>query len=351
MPLFYHKTKLSFRNFLKLSFSRSSLIYALIYTNLLPKEGQVKHLAFSNLTIEEIKPLQAEKGLVMIILHNGFSFEHKIASGASGFDGKFWPWEKPLVWSGLIDPSLFLNTTKTLTLPPRRGNFRWWNPSRCVRLIPGGAVNTFGLTNKGFYWWCRKIGPRINSQENPLAVSILGEIRELAEMADRLNDFDIVALEDNASCPNTSCDILNNTEKVIEGVRNIHEISRFPIILKLSVTHDIETIVKETEGMVAAYDINSVPWHIVFPGKPSPLARFGGGGVSGKSAQPHTWALVEKIAQLTSVPVIGPSVWDFEDIAKIRAKGAKAIEWGSIFLKHPLRPTKYIKRDMQQQYS
>jgi len=75
------------------------------------------------------------------------------------------------------------------------------------------------------------------------------------------------------------------------------------------------------------------------------LAHFGGGGVSGQSAQPHTWRLVKRLSDISSIPVIGPSVWKFEDMASIRHLGARAISFGSIFLRYPWRPNVFISED------
>ena len=58
----------------------------------------------------------------MITLSNGHSFEYMIASGALGFDGKGWIWERPLVWLGLVRPDLFTVVIKTLTRNPRPGS-------------------------------------------------------------------------------------------------------------------------------------------------------------------------------------------------------------------------------------
>ncbi|HEY4504003.1 MAG TPA: hypothetical protein VJJ28_02755 [Candidatus Paceibacterota bacterium] len=85
----------------------------------------------------------------MITLANGHKFKYMVASGALAFDGKGWPWERPLVWLGLIKPELFTVVIKSLTRTSRVGNLRWWKPWTCVRLIPGGSVNKVGLTNPG----------------------------------------------------------------------------------------------------------------------------------------------------------------------------------------------------------
>ena len=64
------------------------------------------------------------------------------------------------------------------------------------------------------------------------------------------------------------------------------------------------------------------------------------------AVQKFTWRLIKLIAELTTVPVIGPSIWNFDDIEKVRFLGAKAISFGSIFLNYPWRPTLYVRKDM-----
>ena len=277
----------------------------------------------------------------MIKLSNGHTLEYMTASGALGFDGKGYLWEKPLSWIGLLDPTLFTSVAKTLTLWPEKGN----HPLKSLRGIPGGFVNAMALRNLGIDWWCKKIGPTVNSKKIPLIISIFGELEELGEISRIFNDFDLVGLEINDSCPNTKTDILQNTAKIISSCETVKKYSRFPIILKLSVNHDVEKIVKGVNGTVEAFSINSVPWKTIFPNHQSPLEKFGGGGVSGKIAQPFTWNLLKKLTELTDIPVIGSSVWNFNDIKKLRELGAKAISFGSIFLKNPCLPTKYVKRD------
>ncbi len=283
----------------------------------------------------------------MITLSSGHKFEYMAASGALAFDGKGWPWERPLHWIGLLDPSLFTIVIKTLTRQPRKGNLRWYNPLRCIRFLPQGAVNAVGLTNPGIEWWCRAIGPTVDQKKLKLVGSILtdGNNDELAKMAEMLNAYDLVGLEVNASCPNTDSQMLGNVDQVIEGLKKVKEKTRFPLIVKLSVVHDIERLVPRLEGLVEAISINTVPWSRMFPDKVSPLARFGGGGVSGKLAQDYTWDLVKKLSSLTTIPVIGPGVWEFEDLAKLRGHGAKAISFGSIFMRYPWRPTLYVRHD------
>ena len=209
-----------------------------------------------------------------------------------------------------------------------------------------------GLTNPGIDWWCKKIGPMVKQEHGALVGSIFSDaphaseaVNELVRMTWMLQCFDLVGLEINASCPNAGHDMMQNAEHVVRCCKAVKEESRFPIILKLSVMHDIEKIVSGIEGVVEAISINSVSWAYMFPRKRSPLAHLGGGGVSGKAAQPFTWNLLKQLVKITSIPVIGPSVWEFDDIQRLRAIGAKAISFGSIFLRYPWRPTLFVRKD------
>jgi len=288
----------------------------------------------------------------MIKLSNGHSFEYMVASGALAFDGKGWPWERPFVWLGLIKPELFTVVIKSVTRQPRRGNLRWWKPWDCVRFIPGGSVNKVGLTNQGIEWWCKKIGPRLDFKKVSLVGSIFGETeRELVESAIMFNQFNFVALEVNVSCPNTDHP-LEAAGKVIACVKAVKKVSRHPVIIKVSVDQDYLAIARGLEGVAEAISLNSVPWKTAFPnGERSPLWKLearvkgGGGGVSGKPAQQFNWPAVAELAKQKSLPVIGPSVMEFEDLARVRRLGALAVSFGAIHLRNPCKPTTIVEKE------
>ncbi len=282
----------------------------------------------------------------MITLSNGHSFEFVAASGALAYDGRGWPWEWPLRWAGLIDPNLFTIVTKSLTLKPRVGNLRLTSPWRCVKLLDGGVVNAVGLTNPGVDWWVREVYPQVAARPWPVAVSIVGEqLQDFVELAIKLKSCEkIKALEINASCPNTPSDRHQNTQVVIDTVRAVKSVTRWPLLLKLSCTHDYKAIAQALEGTAEAISINSVPWKVLFPKEKSPLANLGGGGVSGRIAQKEHFKMVEQLASTSTVPVIGAGVWEYEDMEKLFKLGAGAVAFGSIFVRYPWRPTDFVKR-------
>ncbi len=281
----------------------------------------------------------------MITLSNKHAFQFMVASGALAFDGRGWPWEWPLRWMGLLDPSLFTVVTKTLTRQPRPGNLRWTKPWQVVKRLPHGAVNAIGLTNPGIEWWCREIGPQVASYPWPLLVSLEADQgNDLLEMIRMLEDFPIKGIELNTSCPNTTTEGKRTLERTLKICYAAKRATRHPLLLKVGVTHDYQGLSRALTGIVEAIAINSVPWGVVFPDQPSPLAGFGGGGVSGKVIQPWTWKAVEELAKLRQVPVIGPSVWEYEDIDELFRLGARAVSFGSLFLHHPWRPTRLVRR-------
>ncbi|MFZ2764037.1 MAG: hypothetical protein WAX80_03330 [Minisyncoccia bacterium] len=287
----------------------------------------------------------------MITLSNGHRFEYMVASGALGFDGRGWPWERPLVALGLIRPELFTVVLKSLTRHPRAGNLRWWKPWDCVRLIDGGSVNKVGLTNPGIDYWCNKIAPTISFHHLRLVSSIFGEEHELVEMATRLNQFiNLVGLEVNVSCPNTG-HAIETAETVVKAVRAVKAASHHPIIVKVSVDQDYMTIARHLIGIAEAISLNSVPWSTIFPNQRSPLWKLerkvggGGGGVSGKPAQTYNWAAVAALSSEEALPVIGSSVMEREDIVKLRFLGASAVSFGAIHLRTPWRPTSFVFKE------
>lgn len=283
----------------------------------------------------------------MITLSNGHRFSSMAASGALAFDGRGWPWEWPLRWLGLLDPKLFTIVAKTVTMEPRRGNLRWWNPLGCVRFLDGGAVNAVGLTNPGIRWWLSVAAPRAAALEYAMVGSITSDdVDELVAMATMMNDAKLVALEFNASCPNSQSRLMHDADLVVEACRRLKVASKFPLLLKLSVAHEYKKIARATEGIVEAISINTVPWAVAFPMKQSPLAHLGGGGVSGKLAQVWTWKVLKELTVATTTPIIAPSIWEYGDIETVRALGAQAVSFGSVFMRYPWRPTQFVRRTM-----
>lgn len=275
---------------------------------------------------------------------NGKKIEIIGASGAFGFNKGHLP-DRILAKIGYLDFSAIdVVVTKTMTLDPKEGNYLWYQPWRSIRFIKNGIANAVGLTNPGIEWWCCEVGPKLDSLKIPLIVSIAGNASEIKEMMEMLNKFEnIVAVEVNEGCPNV-CNNWNANE-VIENCRVASENSHRPIILKFSVAHSVKNIIPYIEDFVEAISINSVPWSIAFPNQENPFARYGieECGVSGKIIQSYTWSFAYEISQMTSIPVIYPSVWKASDIRELKKMAdAKAFSFGSIFF-YPWKLRRVLK--------
>ncbi len=295
----------------------------------------------------------------MVTLSNGHTFGYTTASGTLGYDATGWLHEKPLIKYGIIDPTLHVNFTKSLTRFEVKGNLSWWHPWTCIRPVWEGLRlvgfnNAVGLTNKGIGWWEDQKAPLLE-QDSPtrIVVSIYGIPEALEYMAGLLHIYRrfLVAYEINASCPCAQSKDPSNAFDVIQGVVNAKKAApELPCILKLSANQDIETIVRGVKGMVEAFTINSVPWPLIFPERPNPLAHLGESGVSGRSVREINGSVIERIAAITTTPVIG-NVWDWKDIAYVRARGASAISFGSVMIPYPHRAKQYILRDQHRAVS
>lgn len=277
----------------------------------------------------------------MIRLSNGVELDFLAASGALGFDGRGWPWEWPHRWLGKLRPQEFAIVVKTLTLRPRRGNLRWYRPWSSIRLLRDGVVNAVGLTNPGLDWWIHSCYPRMRRSGYTTIVSVFpGTPEEAGEMAVRLRDLEVAAVELNASCPNTGHEIAAADEVIRLGERLTE--SKHPLIVKLSVGHPFGRLARDLDGVAEAITaINSVPWNMIYGDQRSPLAGLGGGGVSGPPVRAFARRAVEELVTSGHIPVIaGGGIYTAADIKEMECIGASAFAFGTLFLRSPGVPNR-----------
>lgn len=251
-------------------------------------------------------------------------------------------------------------STKTLTRFQRQGNFRWYKPWETIKPIDekgnvdyfnySGFVNAVGLSNVGIEKWIAEYYVKIETPEK-IIISIAAEsLDELLGLIRFTNPLDALAVEPNLTCPNdTFCmdKWMTNETAFIKALKIVCENSRHPVVLKLSAMQNYAKIAKSLKDEVSAISINSVPWKIIFPDKVSPLERFGGGGVSGRTARPFTWSMALSISRIADIPVIVPGIWETNDLEMVK----RMKRWnlvpsiGSGSIPPPfLKPLKIIKR-------
>lgn len=281
----------------------------------------------------------------MIKFSNGEQVEFFTGSGALGFDGRGWWWEYPLRWAGVLNPHDFAIVVKTLTLRPRRGNLRWYAPWGCVRLIRGGTVNAVGLTNPGIDWWLRACYPRMRRMGLQIVVSVYPEsLAEAQAFAEKLRSLQITAIELNASCPNVEhceADAVNHVRTIAQALAD----TGHPLIVKVGYDQPYVAIAQALEGIAEAiHAINAVPWRLVYPNQPSPLAKLGGGGVSGEPIRPFVREAIQRLTQSATLPIIaGGCIYTLQDLQELWELGARAFSIGTLFLRAPWMPYRLVR--------
>ena len=286
----------------------------------------------------------------MIRLSNGYSLKYVVASGSLAFDGKGWPWERPMVRAGLIRPDLFTVVLKTLTRHPRAATCAGPSPGpACGR--PGGAVNKVGLTNPGFDWWLRDVGPTLDYARVPTVASIFGDEDELAEMARMLDPFGLVGLEVNPSCPNTG-HAMQTTEMVVRCVAAVRAVSRHPVIVKVStpagLSGDRARPARPRRG-------GGAQQRPLGAGLPRPAQSSVAAGAARRRRRRRRLGPAGAGAQLAGRAEIAADGAPARDRAQhhgirrlgaVRALGAGAVSFGAIHLRTPWKPTPIVQRDL-----
>lgn len=184
--------------------------------------------------------------------------------------------------------------------------------------------------------------------KNNIIISVYGNYEdELWYMGYSINNEipNVKGIEYNISCPNISYskyDIVKCVQSLKYGSK-----CNIPIGIKLGYEHGKDlSFLKEIENDIEWININSVPWHYVYPNKVSPFAKYGGGGISGKLAQFYNWEFAELLSKTTKIPIIIPSIMDYSDMEYIKNYkniNEKAYAFGSIFMNTPWRPNAIIR--------
>ena len=294
----------------------------------------------------------------MIALSNGHKFEFCAGSGSLAFDGRGWPWEQHLRLLGKVDPHLLTVIIKTLTPDPWEGNLRRYTPWKVIKFIDGkgevvnplfaalpliglplpgricGVVNAVGLTNPGREVWVKTAHPIIIREGYKAIISFTREHGlSCQEMVIKLNGLkNIVGIEYNSSCPNVDPDLLRSPDLIVRNCNEIREVSEYPVGVKLGPSQPYLKIARQLEGVVEYININAPPWEMVFL-RESPLSSLGGGAVSGKAAQSVTWEMIERLVQAINIPVIGTSIWEYDDLWRLKQIGAAAFQIGAVRFK------------------
>lgn len=295
------------------------------------------------------------------------------ASGVQGFFGEGYWFHKVCCPFGLNFRGMTF-VAKTATLLPRKGNMpltRHYTPRNpfpgCVKVKPwrGVMLNSIGLSNPGLGALLGTCKWQKHTQAFLLSIMSLADspkkrLEELLIMVEMIrfckDSFSApFGLQINLSCPNTEHDpheLISESAKMLEIASSLG----VPIMPKYSIASaPIQAVLElnNHSGCDAICVSNTLPfgcrgvdWQSVWGSKTSPLARLGGGGLSGKTLRP---LVCEWIARLRDAGFMKPingggGIMCPKDTEHYNHAGASSIFLGSVATLRPWRVGAIIRQ-------
>ncbi|MBT3479206.1 MAG: dihydroorotate dehydrogenase [Candidatus Marinimicrobia bacterium] len=230
--------------------------------------------------------------------------------------------------------------TKSITRQPREGN----PPPRIVE-TPSGMINSIGLANIGVEKYIQDMLPIYERLSTKIIMNIAGtdiqEYVEIMEMVESVSSA-IVGYEINISCPNVKkggmefgvdCDM---TAKLTEELRKLTD--RL-IIMKLSPNvSDVVSIGMSAQnaGADAVSAINTVVGMSINSNTGMSNIYTTYGGLSGPAIKPVGLAMVHKLYQKLSIPIVGMGgIVNGKDAVEYMMAGSTAVQVGTANFRNP----------------
>ena len=231
---------------------------------------------------------------------------------------------------------------KGTTLAPRLGN----RPHRLAE-TPDGLLNSIGLQNPGLEALISDVLPTLDFGETRFVANVAGStVEEYGEIARRLDDTPIDAIEINVSCPNVregGLEFGNHPEASARVVEVCRRATRKPLITKLSPN---QTDVAENArrcleaGSDAFAVINTVAGLAIDAHTRTPVLGGNQGGLSGAAIKPIALLKVWEVYQACkahAAPIIGQGgVTCGRDAIEFLIAGATAVGVGTGLFYDPL---------------
>ena len=231
---------------------------------------------------------------------------------------------------------------KGITLEPRLGN----RPHRVFE-TPCGMLNAIGLQNPGIEKFISQILPSLDFSETRYIANISGStIQEYEQLATRLDDSPIDAVEINISCPNIQKggvefgNIPEMSAKVVEVCRRA---TTKPLITKLSPNQTniaLNAKMCIDSGSDAFSVINTVAGMAVNTKTRKPIIGNIRGGLSGPAIKPIALLKVKEVYEICkphNIPILGQGgAVNAQDVIEFSIVGASAIGIGTGLFYEPL---------------
>ena len=286
----------------------------------------------------------------MITYNNGFVVSNLSVTSFLGHSGGgMWPYIYYPPYQILLRVIRKTQTTvhsKSISWNPIVGNVILGNIRSYMKVVKKtedgkGMVNAIGLTNLGAKEHLRESQKAVD--KGFLVVHSYAPIFEngIERAVDDILCFIYLyhtslkdkfkVLEIDASCL-TSESIIDNMNNVLILIDNIKPIlmqHKIALAVKLSYLHPYEfSQALESKGVDSLTAINTVPYDVVYPKKTSPLAAYGGGGVSCLPAFPFSYKYCEELRRAVKIPIsIGCGVGGEEQIKAFFGIGANSVNF------------------------
>lgn len=301
----------------------------------------------------------------MVIFANKKSISSVVVSSALGHSGRgilayklTSPGYRELL--KLIEELKISVISKTATRFRLVGNVRKlapWTYFRYIKKLPDGTiVNAYGLSNDGVLKHAQEIGkshslgfnviPSFYPEFSKGESIVLKETIEATEIYQKyIPNFWIIEL--NLSCPNANDDITKNTE---QRAKLIYQLKKeFPwliIIAKGSILHSWEFYQELEKAKVdALHTINSIPFHVVYPNKKSPLYKGTPGALSGGDILQRSLRFNNTLRQKVKLPIImGGGITKSNQIEFFMKIGANCVSFCSLAVLDPRMAIKTIEK-------
>ncbi|MDT2673605.1 dihydroorotate dehydrogenase [Enterococcus dongliensis] len=232
-----------------------------------------------------------------------------------------------------------LNQLGAIMIKATTPNERFGNETPRVAETPSGMLNAIGLQNPGMEVVLRDILPSLEKyQELPIIANVAGACEEdYVEVCEKIGDApNVKAIELNISCPNVKHGGIafgTDPEVAYRLTKAVKEVANVPVYVKLSpnVT-DIVPIAKAIEkgGADGFTMINTLLGMRIDLKTRQPILANRTGGLSGPAIKPVAIRLINQVAAISELPIIGMGgVQTVDDVLEMFMAGASAVAVGT----------------------
>jgi dihydroorotate dehydrogenase (NAD+) catalytic subunit len=228
---------------------------------------------------------------------------------------------------------------------------RFGNSTPRVAETPSGMLNAIGLQNPGVEAVIADKLPKLEAYNIPIIANVAGSCTEdYVAVVEQISGVSpVTAIELNISCPNVKHGGIafgTDPDVAYELVKAVKAVSKVPVYVKLSpnVT-DIVPIAKAVEaaGADGFSMINTLLGMRIDLKTRQPILANQTGGLSGPAIKPVAIRLINQVARVSSLPIIGMGgVTTVDDVLEMFMAGASAVGVGTANFTDPFACPKLI---------